>query len=96
MGINDEKEKSQRLRRIEDFISYLSFKSSVLSRGIHWVSWCSANHQKYIPPPKTHVRSDISAPLTGFQRIWLDMSGPRPDMSGPQAKYVRPLSLFPI
>jgi hypothetical protein len=33
MGINDEKKKkSQRLHRIEDFIFYLSSKSSVLSR----------------------------------------------------------------
>jgi hypothetical protein len=39
IGINDEKEKSQRLRRIKDFIFYLSSGSSVLSMGIHWVSW---------------------------------------------------------
>jgi hypothetical protein len=38
MGINDEK-KSQRLHRIEDSIFYLSSRSSVLSRGIHLVSW---------------------------------------------------------
>jgi hypothetical protein len=36
MVINDEKrKKSQKLRRIEHFIFYLSFKSSILSRGIH-------------------------------------------------------------
>jgi hypothetical protein len=39
MGINDEKGKSH-----EDYIElriifYLSSRSSVLSRGIHWVSW---------------------------------------------------------
>jgi hypothetical protein len=39
MGINDEKEKVKKLRRIEDFIFYLSSRGSVLSRGIHWVSW---------------------------------------------------------
>jgi hypothetical protein len=77
MGINDAKgKKSQRLRRIEDFISYLSLTSSILSRGIHWMSWCSANHQKYISPPKTPIRPDISGPLAGFQRLWSDMSGP--------------------
>jgi hypothetical protein len=32
------KEKVVKIRRIEDFISYLSFRSSVLSRGAHWVS----------------------------------------------------------
>jgi hypothetical protein len=37
MGINDEKGKS--LRRIKDFIFYLSSRISVLSRGMHWVSW---------------------------------------------------------
>jgi hypothetical protein len=40
MGYNEEKrEKSRRFLRIEDFIFYLSLKSSILSRGIHWVSW---------------------------------------------------------
>jgi hypothetical protein len=37
------KGKSQRFLRIEDFIFYLSYKSSILSRGIHWVSWRNAN-----------------------------------------------------
>jgi hypothetical protein len=40
MGINDEKgKKIMKNRKIEDFIFYLSFRSSVLSKGIHWVSW---------------------------------------------------------
>jgi hypothetical protein len=39
MGINDEKEKVTKICRIKDFISYLSSRSSVLSMGIHWVSW---------------------------------------------------------
>jgi hypothetical protein len=33
------KENVVKIRRIENFIFYLSFRSSVLSRGIHWVSW---------------------------------------------------------
>jgi hypothetical protein len=31
-------------------------------RGIHWVSWWSANHQKSFLPPKTPMRSDMSVP----------------------------------
>jgi hypothetical protein len=89
MGINDEKgKKSWRLHRIEDFISYLSSTSSILSKRIHWVSWCSANHQKSILPPKTPVKPNISAPLARFQRLC-------PNMSSPQARHVRPLSFFP-
>jgi hypothetical protein len=52
----------------------LSSRSSVLSWGIHWVSWCSANHQKSILPPKTPIRPFISGPLAGFQRLWPDKS----------------------
>jgi hypothetical protein len=33
MGINDEKEKFVKIHRIEDFIFYFSFRSSVLLRG---------------------------------------------------------------
>jgi hypothetical protein len=33
------KEKVMKIHRIEDFKFYLSSKSSVLSRGAHWVSW---------------------------------------------------------
>jgi hypothetical protein len=34
MGINDKKrKKSRRLRRIENFIYFLSYRSSILSRG---------------------------------------------------------------
>jgi hypothetical protein len=39
MGINVKKEKVTKIHRIEDFIFYLSFMSSVLSRGVHWMSW---------------------------------------------------------
>jgi hypothetical protein len=39
------KKKSRRFLRIEDFIFYLSTRNSVLSRGIHWVSWGSIKHQ---------------------------------------------------
>jgi hypothetical protein len=40
MGYNEEKrEKSRRFLRIEDCILYLSPKNSVLSRGMHLVSW---------------------------------------------------------
>jgi hypothetical protein len=33
------KENVMKIHKIEYFIFYLSFMSSVLSRGIHWVSW---------------------------------------------------------
>jgi hypothetical protein len=56
-------------------------------KGIHWVSWWSAKHQKSILPPKTPIRPDISGSLAEFQRFW-------PDISGPQARHVRPLSLI--
>jgi hypothetical protein len=38
MSINDEKRKIVKIRKIEDFISYLSCRSSVLLRGIHSMS----------------------------------------------------------
>jgi hypothetical protein len=92
------KAKVTKLRRIEDFISYLSSKSSVLLRGIHWVSWWSVKHQKSILPQKTLVRPDISGFLAGFQRLGLSaLSGSVagfqwlwPDMSGPQPGPVWP------
>jgi hypothetical protein len=33
------KENVVKIRKIGDFIFYLNFRSSVLSRVIHWVSW---------------------------------------------------------
>jgi hypothetical protein len=76
-----------KIRRIEYFISYLSSTSSVLSRGIHWVSWWSIKHQKSILSPKTPIRPDISGLLAGFQRLWLDMPSPL-------TRHVQPLSLI--
>jgi hypothetical protein len=39
------REKSWRFLRIENFIFYLSPRNSILSMGIHWMSWWSAKHQ---------------------------------------------------
>jgi hypothetical protein len=83
------KEKVTKIHRIEDFIFYLSFRSSVLSSGIQWVSWWTAKHQKSIPPLKTPVSPDISILLAGFYRLWSDMSGP-------QARHAWPLSLLQL
>jgi hypothetical protein len=104
MSIDDEKgRKSWRLRRIEDSIFYLSYRSFVLSMEIYWVSWWNVKHQKSIIPPKTSVRSDISGIIARFQRLWPDMSDLStlsvsavvfqrlwPDMSSSQPGHVRP------
>jgi hypothetical protein len=69
MSINVKKQKSH-----EDFVE-LRILYLILVLGapyyqgrIHWVSWYSANHQKYILPPKTPIRPDISD-LSAFSRV---------------------------
>jgi hypothetical protein len=40
MGYNEEKKENSRIfLKIEDCTFYLSPRNSVLSRGMHWVSW---------------------------------------------------------
>jgi hypothetical protein len=80
-------EKVTKIRRIEDFISYLNSRSSVLSKGDKLGELVKCKTSKSILPPKTPIRPDISGLLAGFQRLWSDMSGS-------QARHVRPLSLI--
>jgi hypothetical protein len=62
-------EKVTKIHRIEDFISYLSSRSSVLSRGDTLGELVKCKISKSILPPKTPVRTDISGLLARFQRL---------------------------
>jgi hypothetical protein len=87
MGINDEKGKSHEdyvELRILYFIRVLgapSYEGDILGELVK----CKTS--KIYPTTKAPVSPDISGPLAGFQRLW-------PNMSNPQGRHVRPLSLI--
>jgi hypothetical protein len=83
MAYNEKKEKSWRSLRIREIILYLCPKSSILSRGMHRVSWWSANRRRHISNPTYQKNPNISDLLIRFQRRLSNMSGPSLNMSRP-------------